>query len=75
MSWWRSESWRGDASYAALAARLVVATRKRLVNQLGLDVAVVSNDNAFLNTPPVHFDQRTLLNRFTRGDESQVTKI
>lgn len=60
--WWRACAWRGDVRYAAMVARAATL----LVD----DVAVLSNDNAFLPTAPHHFQQRTLLARFPDADHA-----
>lgn len=63
-SWWKEKSWRGTARYAALVVETIIRTQYEIIEDMKVDLDLLSNDNAFLNQPPAHFDQRTLLTRF-----------
>ncbi|KAJ8880530.1 hypothetical protein PR048_017000 [Dryococelus australis] len=61
--WWRGELWREDSRYAAMVARGVARHQDVMVRQFGVQLELLSNDNAFLGFYPRVFSQRTLTAR------------
>ena len=78
VSWWTLQEWRGNIQYPALVARHIILTKKVLMEEEGLDISIISNDNGFMNFLNISnpFAQRTLLARIphTSGNSVHITK-
>jgi hypothetical protein len=63
--WWRTEEWRGDATYPQLILENLANHKADYMDKEveGVNMELVSHDNAFLSFPPSPFTQRTLLAR------------
>lgn len=64
--WWRTGAW-----YAAFVAQSVDVHNRRLIDSLGVNYVIQSNDNAFMGT----WGQRTHLARFIENDSSRFFLI
>ncbi len=64
VGWGTIHTWRARPYYAALVAKIINQHLVRLVDEKGVDYAVLSNDNGFLGT----WGHRTLLARFAELD-------
>ncbi|ELT95325.1 hypothetical protein CAPTEDRAFT_211572 [Capitella teleta] len=70
VTWSRAYSFRADATYAAMATK-IIATHQQRPHRLQL----LSNDNAFLSFNPSPFSQRTLLARFQINETSRGHQV
>lgn len=73
--WWKPRTWRGNVVYPSLVARAIVDTQKIIREMRNVTLNLLSNDNAFLNTSPGIFNQRTLLALFRSADKSTFTFV
>ncbi len=64
VGWGTIHTWRGRPYYAALAAKIINQHIVTLIDGMGVDYGVLSNDNGFLGT----WGHRTLLARFGEFD-------
>eukprot|EP00094_Tigriopus_californicus_P003825 TCALIF_03681-PA protein Name:"Similar to Idua Alpha-L-iduronidase (Mus musculus)" AED:0.08 eAED:0.08 QI:0/-1/0/1/-1/1/1/0/507 len=70
--WWKSRSWRADVRYPASVASNILGLQEIFMHTNTTRLAILSNDNAFLNVPPSFFEQRTLLTRFSTNNQSRT---
>ncbi len=68
--WGRIHTWRARPYYAAIAAKIIHQHQRRLIDRLGVDYGLLSNDNGFLGT----WGNRTLLARFGDADGFELTR-
>ncbi|XP_033122455.1 alpha-L-iduronidase-like [Anneissia japonica] len=73
VGWSKSESWRAEATYAAIVAKVVVQHQHLLSKNPMINYSLLSNDNGFLNFYPSFFDQRTLVSRFQMNNTKPKT--
>ncbi len=64
VGWGTTHTWRAQSYYPALAAKIINQHLVSLVDERGVNYAVLSNDNGFLGT----WGHRTLLTRFSKTD-------
>lgn len=64
VGWGTIHTWRARPYYAALAAKIIYQHQKVLIDEMGVDYALLSNDNGFLGT----WGHRTMLARFGEID-------
>lgn len=77
--WAKVVSWRGDASYPAAAAKILLMHQQAFRMETPISAMVNynyhANDNAFLNYGDKWFDQRTLTARFLMNKTGAVEVI
>ncbi len=66
VGWWDIHTWRACPYYAAIACKIINQHLVRIIDGMGTNYALLSNDNGFLGT----WGNRTLLARF--GDTENV---
>jgi L-iduronidase len=64
VGWGTIHTWRARPYYAALAAKILLQHQRVLIDEMGVDYALLSNDNGFLGT----WGHRTMLTRFGEFD-------
>ena len=65
VGWSRPQPWRADVVYAAVIVKVISQHQNQIIaNSSGINYALLSNDNGFLNYFPNYFTQRTLNSRF-----------
>lgn len=64
VGWGTIHTWRARPYYAALAAKVINQHQRILIDELGVDYMLLSNDNGFLGT----WGHRTMLARFGELD-------
>ncbi|XP_039265485.2 alpha-L-iduronidase-like [Styela clava] len=72
VGWSRPYSWRADATYAAIVAKIIAQHQYRIITNESSHIiySLLSNDNGFLNYSPYYFTQRTLTARFQMNNTS-----
>ncbi|XP_077418309.1 alpha-L-iduronidase isoform X1 [Vanacampus margaritifer] len=64
VGWSKPQEWRADATYAAMAVKVISQHQDVLCANASINYTLLSNDNAFLSYHPHPFTQRTLTARF-----------